>query len=619
MSKLNLKVLALFVLFSGVVAIFLSFFFTPSFVAKHFAEDNFLPGDGVLILESARLFFMYMGITLSVIGVSSLIWLRALTPLLTKVVVFITRRTFSLILIFFTLYCIVFIFNTSFKFEGIRYFTLSDDSMISMRYAKNLAQGNGLIWNPKGQRVEGYSNLLWILYMSVWHLLPIDISKTSFPIQVTGLLFLMANLCIIRKITWDLSKSRYVTFSAILLTATYLPIIFWALKGMETAVLSFIVLLSIYRILKSIETGEFYPSLFYILGIGMLIRVDFAFLFVAISAFVVIFLEKNRKKNLTTALSVFAFIAVSETLFRLYYYGEILPNTYYLKVSGTPFFFRFRKGLWTATEFIENMSPFLFILPFIYVFHKKDKKVLLLLYIFVSQLTYSIYVGGDAWEKWYHVANRFLCIVMPCFFILFSLTLKYLFKLVKHFLRTKVFKNGRFTLLLEEAKNYLFIILILLLIFRLHGGIAAPLGSLLAASGIHVNDDKEMVKFGLKLREITTEEAKIAVVWAGAIPYFSGRNCVDLLGYNDEVIAHQEVHLNSWEDFYPGHNKYDYNYSIRILKPDIVAQLWGDEEKALECLREKYVSYYLGSKRIFFREDSPNIEWNKIALKAHNR
>ncbi len=32
--------------------------------------------------------------------------------------------------------------------------------MILMRYAYNLAHGNGLVWNP-GERVEGITNPLW--------------------------------------------------------------------------------------------------------------------------------------------------------------------------------------------------------------------------------------------------------------------------------------------------------------------------------------------------------------------------------------------------------------------------------------------------------------------------
>src|SRR5262245_49032609 len=37
---------------------------------------------------------------------------------------------------------------------------LADDAFISFRYARNWAEGQGLVWNP-GERVEGYTNFLW--------------------------------------------------------------------------------------------------------------------------------------------------------------------------------------------------------------------------------------------------------------------------------------------------------------------------------------------------------------------------------------------------------------------------------------------------------------------------
>jgi hypothetical protein len=40
-----------------------------------------------------------------------------------------------------------------------------DDAYISYRYAHNLASGNGLVFNP-GDRVEGYSNLLWVVILA---------------------------------------------------------------------------------------------------------------------------------------------------------------------------------------------------------------------------------------------------------------------------------------------------------------------------------------------------------------------------------------------------------------------------------------------------------------------
>ena len=39
---------------------------------------------------------------------------------------------------------------------------LSDDALISLRYADRLLAGHGLTWT-EGAAVEGYSNLLWIL------------------------------------------------------------------------------------------------------------------------------------------------------------------------------------------------------------------------------------------------------------------------------------------------------------------------------------------------------------------------------------------------------------------------------------------------------------------------
>src|SRR5215210_2302443 len=64
-----------------------------------------------------------------------------------------------------------FIARSAFSFDGKTYFSLFDDSMISMRYGRNLAEGHGLVWNPGGERVEGFTNLLWTLWMALVHLL----------------------------------------------------------------------------------------------------------------------------------------------------------------------------------------------------------------------------------------------------------------------------------------------------------------------------------------------------------------------------------------------------------------------------------------------------------------
>jgi arabinofuranosyltransferase len=45
-------------------------------------------------------------------------------------------------------------------------YSVYDDSFISFRYARNLVQGHGLVFNP-GERVEGYTNFLWTALMAI--------------------------------------------------------------------------------------------------------------------------------------------------------------------------------------------------------------------------------------------------------------------------------------------------------------------------------------------------------------------------------------------------------------------------------------------------------------------
>lgn len=48
---------------------------------------------------------------------------------------------------------------------AVRRASVVDDAFISLRYARNLLQGNGLVWNV-GERVEGFTNLLWTLMLA---------------------------------------------------------------------------------------------------------------------------------------------------------------------------------------------------------------------------------------------------------------------------------------------------------------------------------------------------------------------------------------------------------------------------------------------------------------------
>src|SRR3989442_4318999 len=65
----------------------------------------------------------------------------------------------AIVLPFFLLTAVLFCYNVG------HHFFLGDDCFISFRYARHLAAGQGLVWNP-GERVEGYTNFLWVILMA---------------------------------------------------------------------------------------------------------------------------------------------------------------------------------------------------------------------------------------------------------------------------------------------------------------------------------------------------------------------------------------------------------------------------------------------------------------------
>ncbi len=73
---------------------------------------------------------------------------------------------------------------------GLR-FTLFDDAMISMSYARTLARSGEWVWFPGGGRVQGFTNPLWTLAMAGMHLTGIEGSTAALAVSLTGILVLL--------------------------------------------------------------------------------------------------------------------------------------------------------------------------------------------------------------------------------------------------------------------------------------------------------------------------------------------------------------------------------------------------------------------------------------------
>ncbi|MBI2074777.1 MAG: hypothetical protein HYT83_02980, partial [Candidatus Levybacteria bacterium] len=330
----------------------------------------------------------------------------------------IKKYYITLIIIFYSFYSLLLILRSSFTINGVRHFVLFDDEMISMKYANNFAHGFGLVWNQGTEKVEGFTNLLWTLYMALFHLFPIPREKISLVIQISGMIFLAINIVFVKKIAeFITNKSLLQVFLSVIFTAFYFPLNNWSVVlGTEVSILTLFTSIAVFLALKSVKEKKFSFLLYLILGLGTLVRMDMVIPSLTIIFFLLFVDKENRINNLLFGLPFFFFFIFSQTLFRIWYYKEMLPNTYYLKLTGFPAFLRITRGIYVAFNF---MSSVIFLIPLLLLKFKRNKYILLLFAVFTSQLTYSIYIGGDVWE-YFGGSNRYISIVMPLFFVLFS-------------------------------------------------------------------------------------------------------------------------------------------------------------------------------------------------------
>jgi len=207
-----------------------------------------------------------------------------------------------------------------------------DDAYISFRYARNLCDGMGLVFNP-GEQVEGFSNLSWVLIASL------GLSTGCDPALFAKLVALASGVGSILCVYWcfNLFAPREPTLfriAAPLLLATSSFLCYWTFSGMETAFFGFLLILGV--CLNSRETEGSHPASAWILGLACLTRPEgagFVLVFLAVTN-----LQRARSKTLLTSYNlklhgILAALAAAFVGFRLIYYGDWVPNTYYAKMA----------------------------------------------------------------------------------------------------------------------------------------------------------------------------------------------------------------------------------------------------------------------------------------------
>jgi arabinofuranosyltransferase len=529
----------------------------------------------------------------------------------------VLRNTlFALLVLGYVYYCYRYIIAASFSIEGTTYHVLFDDAMISMRYAYNLAHGLGPVWNA-GERVEGFTNPLWVGIMAMVHLLPVELNQMGLYIQILGASLLILNLFLVRKIVEHFTDDLFVMLAAVALTAFYAPLNSFSLLGMEVSLLVLMVSAAVWLILRS--GAKFNIWIYILMAVSTLVRFDMAVPYLVIFGVMFITQKENRRQHIIWGLSLFALFLGGQTLGRYLYYGVLLPNTYYLKVEGWNNTLRLMRGAYALTQFAYFHNWVLFLLPLSVYLFRRDWKINLLVLLFAGQIAYSVYVGGDAWEH-HGGANRYILVAIQCYFVLFSYSS---FNIINIFVESLFKRFGTIQykdlLVVAQRSAFLFFFALSLLTFNaLIGEWKSVERWSLDRKPDFVAGSEQYTRIAYYLEKVITPDARVAVTAAGNIAYFLPDNYViDILGKADATVAHGPVRIPMGipdiPNMQPGHMKWNYEYTFGELKPDVIAHIRVDTEEEAAPYLEEYIFITIGpGVKLYLRNESPNIKWEVI-------
>lgn len=419
----------------------------------------------------------------------------------------------------------------------------TDDAFISYRYARNLADGHGLVFNVGAKPVEGYSNFLWTILLAA-------ISKAGFDLETTApllsLIFGMAT-CIL--LSWmcfrkSASADQPLTF-AVLLPASA-GFVLWSVSGLETTFFTFLITLGIHRTDLESETNlSGYLSAF-IWGLAALTRpegVALAAVFVGMKLFESRFEPSERVRTVQRAVTVLLIFS-GHAMWRFWYYQAWLPNTFYAKTGSVSLLIPL--GLEYVYHFLLSMTFFpLFTTIVLSLFRITTRRIpLSYVSVVLFHIVYIILVGGD-WMPGF----RFFQPIIP----------------VSLFISHVLISN------IPNRKHIRLAVLVSLFIvftFGLFSVREFTEGSFFHKQITSRPSQPDVLKeLGLYLAHHMPKETVIAVVPAGKIPYFSNLHTIDMRGLCDHRIARSE--LASSTHMVPGHMKRDPKY-VLSQQPDVI-------------------------------------------------
>jgi len=416
---------------------------------------------------------------------------------------------------------------------------IPDDAFIAFRYARNLADGLGPVFNA-GDRVEGASNPLWTAMLAL-------VSKTGADTVIAAVVLSMACALVSLWLSLRLfdvalaataptpaaeertERRRFRGLKTVLFVGLVvsLPMVYYATSGLEThAELACLLLGALLHIeARSLNDGKRYvASQFAFLAVALMRPEGILFFFVG-AAFLA-YACRRRRAGTGTGLTRAAWFGIALPLavyiaffaVKALYYGAVVPNTYLAKPGASV---GYLAPLWRGWIYLVRfflVSGQVLILPFCAIAFTDGARRYTCLFLgglVGAQLTFIMLVGGDV--------LRFDRFTVPFTPFLLALALV-------GFIRLDALARVRSRRLSIAAALFC-----VALMAGLNGG-----RTYLALNKTCIHDwmnSSVHRRVGVFLRDNLPPDASVVVNEVGAIAYESRLTTYDMIGLTDATVG----------------------------------------------------------------------------------
>ncbi|MCZ4372666.1 hypothetical protein O4H50_12745 [Vibrio diazotrophicus] len=404
-----------------------------------------------------------------------------------------------------------------------------DDTFIYLIYVKNLINGNGLSFN--GELVEGFSSIIWVYLNYLFSWLPFDYLTIS---KLIGIIFYFIQGVFVLAILTVFFK-KYDKRILVLLLLPYFsfnPLVVWSVSGLETVANSFLLLFCVfcYFYFRVVIGSKSYQGIIFLgclFGLLAAMRPEgFAFLGAFFLFEVVLYLRERviNKKHIFLFLVGYSIVVFFIILWRYSVYSEFLPMTVLAKTGDLSS--QIYSGKIYVKEFILDYWFFALLYVFssisLFLCNKFEVRIwgVFSLIIVSGCFCFSIATGGD-----WMILYRLLVPTFP-------------------FMLSSIFIS---IFLIANKKIQVFLILLITSGFLIKSFFSYDL--VMSRKGVY-----EAIQLGKYIRSLNLQKSEtIAVVDAGAIPFYSELDTIDMVGLNNSKIGNL-----------PGAfmRKYDNNYVL---------------------------------------------------------